>query len=254
MDDFLIFGETYNNCLYNLENVLKRCEETNLVLNWEICHFMVQERIVLGHKLSRKGIEVDEAKIEVIDKLPPPSSFKGIRSFLGHVGFYRRFIRDFSKISKPLCQLLEHDKPFHFDKHDLKAFMELKKALVTTSVVIVPYCSLPFELICDANNHSVGAMLGQSKNTIFHSIYYASKTLLDAQINYTTTEKDLLVVVCAFDKFRAYLVGTKVKVYTDHSAIKYLISKKDVKLRLIRWIILLQEFDLEIKDRKGTKN
>ena len=103
MDNFSVFGETYNNCLYNLENVLKRCEETNLMLNWEMCHFMVQEEIVLGHKVSRKRIEMDEAKIEVIDKLPPPTSVKGIRRLLEHVGFYRRFIRNFSKISKPLC-------------------------------------------------------------------------------------------------------------------------------------------------------
>ena len=106
MDDFSVFGEIYNNCLHNLEEVLKRCEMTNLVLNWEKCHFMVQEGIVLGHKVSKDGIEVDKAKIEVIDKLSPPTSIKGIRSFLGHAGFYRRFIKDFSKVAKSLCSLL----------------------------------------------------------------------------------------------------------------------------------------------------
>ena len=150
--------------------------------------------------------------------------------------------------------MLEHDRPFHFDKHSLKAFMELKKVLVTVSIIIAPDCSLPFKLMCNAGNKSVGALLGQRTNKNFHSIYYASKTLVDAQINYTTIEKDLLVVVFTFDKFRAYLVGTKVTVYTDHSAIKYLISKYDVKPRLIRWILLLQEFNLEIKDKKGIEN
>ena len=96
MDDFSVFGYSFDNCLSNLSLVLRRCEETNLVLNWEKCHFMVEEGIVLGHRISSKGIEVDRAKIEVFEKLPPPANVKGMRSFLGHAGFYQRFIRDFS--------------------------------------------------------------------------------------------------------------------------------------------------------------
>ncbi|KAL4272968.1 hypothetical protein GQ457_13G013660 [Hibiscus cannabinus] len=254
MDDFSTFGEDFDNCLSNLEKVLKRCKETNLVLNWEKCHFMVDEGIVLGHKISSKGMEVDKAKIEVISKLPPPTTVKGIRSFLGHAGFYRRFIEDFSKITKPLCSLLEQGRPFEFNKDCTKAFNLLKQKLVTAPIVEPPDWKLPFELMCDANDYAVGAVLGQRKGKIFHPIYYASKTLNDAQVNYTTTEKEMLAVIFAFDKFRSYLIGTKVIVHTDHSAIKYLLSKKDAKPRLIRWILLLQEFDIEIIDRKGTEN
>ncbi|KAL4302128.1 hypothetical protein GQ457_10G011830 [Hibiscus cannabinus] len=254
MDDFSTFGEDFDSCLSNLEKVLKRCKETNLVLNWEKCHFMVDEGIVLGHKISSKGMEVDKAKIEVISKLPPPTTVKGIRSFLGHAGFYRRFIEDFSKITKPLCSLLEQGRPFEFDKDCTKAFNLLKQKLVTAPIVEPPDWKLPFELMCDASDYAVGAVLGQRKGKIFHPIYYASKTLNDAQVNYTTTEKEMLAVIFAFDKFRSYLIGTKVIVHTDHSAIKYLLSKKDAKPRLIRWILLLQEFDIEIIDRKGTEN
>ncbi|KAL4284725.1 hypothetical protein GQ457_16G020250 [Hibiscus cannabinus] len=254
MDDFSTFGEDFDNCLSNLEKVLKRCKQTNLVLNWEKCHFMVDEGIVLGHKISSKGMEVDKAKIEVISKLPPPTTVKGIRSFLGHTGFYQRFIGDFSKITKPLCSLLEQGIPFEFNDDCAKAFNLLKQKLVTTPIVEPPDWKLPFELMCDASDYAVGAVLGQRKGNIFHPIYYANKTLNDAQVNYTTTEKEMLAVIFAFDKFRSYLIGTKVIVHTDHSAIKYLLTKNDAKPRLIRWILLLQEFDIEIIDRKGTEN
>ena len=253
MDDFSVFEELYDDCLHNLKNVLKRCEKKNLALNQEKCHFVVQEGIILGHRISRKGIEVHQGKIEAIDKLPLPILAKGIRSFLEHAGFCRRFIKDSSKISKPSCMLLKYDKPFNFDEDCLKAFVELKRALVTIPIVVSPNWIMPFELMCDANDHSIGVVLGQRKGKTFHYIYYASKTLADAQLNYTTTKKELLAVVFAFDKFNAFLIGTKVTVYTN-LATKYLILKKDAKPSLIRWILLLQEFDLEINDRKRIEN
>ncbi|KAK9002723.1 hypothetical protein V6N11_060306 [Hibiscus sabdariffa] len=254
MHDFSTFGNDFPSCLSNLEKVLTRCEETHLVLNWEKCYFMVDEGIVLGHKISCRGMEVDRAKIEVINKLPPPTSVKGIRSFMGHAGFYRRFIEIFSKISKPLCTLLEQGRPFNFNTTYLEAFNQLKEKLVSAPIVVPPDWTLPFELMCDASDYAVGAVLGQRRGKIFHPIYYASKTLNEAQINYTTTEKELLSIIFAFDKFRSYIIGTKVTVHTDHSAKKYLLAKKDAKPRLILWILLLQEFDVEIIDRKGIEN
>ena len=254
MDDFSVFGESFESCLSNLDAVLKRCSETNLVLNWEKCHFMVTEGIVLGHKISKNGIEVDKAKVEVIDKLPPPVNIKGIRSFLGHAGFYRRFIKDFAKISKPLCNLLNKEVNFKFDEECLQAFEELKRKLVTAPVVVAPDWDCNFELMCDASNYAVGAALGQRRDKIFRVIHYASKVLNDAQANYTTTEKELLAVVYALEKFRSYLIGSRVVVFTDHAAIKYLLCKPDSKPRLIRWVLLLQEFNLEIKDKKGCEN
>nr|XP_027067481.1 uncharacterized protein LOC113693100 [Coffea arabica] len=216
MDDFSVYGSSFDHCLHNLELILQRCEEINLVLNWEKCHFMVKKGIVLG--------------------------------------FYRRFIKDFSKIVKPLCDLLCKDTPFQFNDNCLVAFERLKKELISAPIITSPDWSLPFELMCDASDYAVGAVLGQKKEGRLHVIYYASKLLNEAQLNYATTEKELLAVIFALDKFRSYLVGSKVIIYTDHSALKYLLHKKDAKPRLIRWILLLQEFDVEIKDKKGSEN
>ncbi|GJW87928.1 reverse transcriptase domain-containing protein [Tanacetum coccineum] len=138
MDDFSVFGDSFSTCLTNLEKMLKRCEDTNLALNWEKSHFMVKEGIVLGHKISKKGIEVDKAKIDVISKLPHLTTVKGFQSFLGHAGFYRRFIKDFSKISRPMTHLLEKNTPFIFLKDCILAFQTLKKKLTEAPILIAP--------------------------------------------------------------------------------------------------------------------
>jgi hypothetical protein len=254
MDDFSVFGSSFGECLHHLTLVLIRCKEKNLVLNWEKCHFMVKQGIVLGHVISSRGIEVDKAKVDLIFSLPPPRTVKEIRSFLGHVGFYRRFIKDFSKIARPLCNLLAKDVLFDFNDKCQTAFEILKKMLTSTLIIQPLNWGLPFEIMCDASDYAVGAMLGQRMEKLPHVIYYASKTLNDAQLNYFTTEKELLAVVFALHKFRSYLLGSKVLVYSDHAALKYLLSKKNAKSRLIRWILLLQEFDIEIRDKKSFEN
>jgi hypothetical protein len=188
---------------------------------------------------------VDKAKVEMVEQLPPPTDVKSLRSFLGHAGFYRRFIKDFSKITKPLTHLLQKD---------VAAFRTLKSVLVSAPIIQAPDWSQPFEIICDASDYAVGTVLGQRKEGRVHAVYYASKTLNGAQLNNATTEKELLAVVFAFEKFRSYIMNSKVIVYTDHAAIKYLLSKKEAKPRLIRWILLLQKFDVEIRDKKGVEN
>ena len=179
---------------------------------------------------------------------------RGVRSFLGHAGFYRRFIKDFSNISKPLSNLLMQGVPYDFDDSCMKAFETLKEKLISALVIIAPGWDLPFELMCDASDYAVATILGIRKDNIFYAIYHASRTLNEAQLNYATTKKELLAIVFAFDKFRPYLIGNKVIVFTDHSTIKYLMTKNDAKPRLIRWVLLLQEFDVEIKDKKGFEN
>nr|GEY78260.1 reverse transcriptase domain-containing protein [Tanacetum cinerariifolium] len=138
MDDFLVFRNSFQTCLSYLERMLKQCEDTNLCLNWEKSHFMVKEGIVLGHKISREGIDVDKAKVDVISKFPHPTTVKGIRSFLGHAGVYRRFIQDFSKIAQPMTRLLEKDTPFLFSKECVEAFQTLKRKLTEAPILIAP--------------------------------------------------------------------------------------------------------------------
>ncbi|GJZ65139.1 reverse transcriptase domain-containing protein [Tanacetum coccineum] len=148
MDNFSVFGNSFVHCLNNLDKMLQRCRDANLVLSWEKCHFMVKEGIVLGHKVSGAGLEVDKAKIDVISKLPP-TNVKGIRSFLGHVGFYGRLIKDFSKITHPLTKLLEKLLPFKIHAECHKASF-IKEKLTCTPVIVSPNWNLPFELMCDA--------------------------------------------------------------------------------------------------------
>ncbi|GJX48673.1 reverse transcriptase domain-containing protein [Tanacetum coccineum] len=254
MDDFSVFEDSFSSCLSHSDKMLKRCEDTNLVLNWEKCHFMFKEGIILGHKILKSGIEVDRAKVDVIAKLPSLTSIKGIQSFLGHASFYRRFIQDFSKIARPMTHLLEKETPFIFSTECREAFETLKKKLTKAPILVAHDWDLPFEIMCDASDFTVGAFLGQRKTKYFQPIHYASKTRTDAQAYYTTTEKELLAVVYAFEKFQPYLVLSKTIVYTDHSALKYLLAKQDAKSRLLCWILLLQEFDVIIRDKKGAEN
>ncbi|GKA56963.1 reverse transcriptase domain-containing protein, partial [Tanacetum coccineum] len=175
MDDFLVFGNSFKNCLSHVDKMLQRCEDTNLCLNWEKSHFMVKEGIVLGHKISKNRIEVDKAKVDVISKLPHPTTVKGVRSFLGHAGFYRRFIKDFYKISRPMTHLLEKNTPFIFSNECIPAFETLTTKLTEAPILIAPDWDLPFELICDASDFAIGVVLGQRHEKHFRPIHLLVK-------------------------------------------------------------------------------
>ncbi|RDX70206.1 Retrovirus-related Pol polyprotein from transposon 17.6, partial [Mucuna pruriens] len=256
MDDFTVYADSFDACLSNLSRVLKRCIDTNLVLNFEKCHFMVAKGTVFGHLVSNRGIEVDKAKIDIITSLPNPTSVREVRSFLGHAGFYRRFIKNFSTLALPLSKLLQKDVEFNFDQPCIEAFQELKSRLTSAPILQAPNWDLPFELMCDASNSALGAVLGQRARVgqPVHVIAYASRTMDPAQQNYTTTKMELLAIVFILDKFRSYLLGSKIIMFSDHVALRYLLKKPDAKPRLIRWMLLLQEFDLDIRDKKGAEN
>nr|GEX18830.1 DNA-directed DNA polymerase [Tanacetum cinerariifolium] len=206
MDDFLVFGNSFENFLSRLDKMLQRYEETNLSLHWEKSHFMVNEGIVLGHKISKNRIEVDKAKVDVIAKLPHLTTVK-----------------------------------------------DVKEKTHRSSNLDCPKLDLSFELMCDASDFAIGAVLGKRHEKHFKPIHYASKMMNDAESNYTTTEKEMLAVVYAFEKFWSYLIMNKSIVHTDHSAHKYLFAKKDAKARLLWSVLLLQEFDFKVLDTKGAE-
>jgi hypothetical protein len=189
MDDFLVFGLSFGGCLYHLTLVLVLCKEKNLVLNWEKCHFMVKQGIVLGNVISSKGIEVDKAKVDLISSLLPPRTVKEIQLFLGHARLYRRFIKDFNKIARPLCNLLAKDAHFDFNDKCQTVFKILKKTLTYTLIIQPPNWGLPFEIMCNASDYAMGVVLVQRVEKLPHVIYYASKTLNNTQLNYSTIEK-----------------------------------------------------------------
>ncbi|RDX72222.1 Retrovirus-related Pol polyprotein, partial [Mucuna pruriens] len=200
MDDFTVYADSFDAYLENLSKALTRCININLVLNFEKCHFMVIEKIALGHLVSNRGIKVDKSKIDITTSLPNPVSMQEVRSYLRHARFYRRFIKNFSKIALPLSKLLQ------------KGAEELTH--------IRPYSP-------STQLRRVGA--GKQ----VHVIAYASQTMDPAQLNYTTTKKELLTIVFALDKFRSYLLGSKIIVFSDHAALRFLLKKPDAKLRLI---------------------
>ena len=153
-----------------------------------------------------------------------------------------------------LTTLLCKDKDFFIVKEGERAFEMWKLALIEAPILESPNWDLPFKIMYNASDYAIGAVLGQRIDKKPTTIWYASKTLSEAQMNYTTTKKELLVVVYVLKKFRPYILGSKIVIYTDHVALKYLFSKKEAKPRLIRWVLLLQEFDLEIRDKKGSEN
>ncbi|XP_059277521.1 uncharacterized protein LOC132031550 [Lycium ferocissimum] len=220
-----------------VERVLRVLRDRIQSLGWTIADIRGINSPFCMHKIlleedSRPSVENRRSRNPVIKEVVKKKVIKWLDAC-----FYRRFIKEFSKIPNSICKLLEKDMKFLFNEACLKAFDELKLRLVTAPIIIAPDWTLSFVLMCDARDFAVGVVLSQKRDKIFHPIYNASKTLDAAQINYTITEKELLVAAYAFVKFQSYLVGTK-----------------DAKPRLICWVLLLQEFDIEILDRKGTEN
>eukprot|EP00253_Pinus_taeda_P018791 PITA_18791 len=214
---------------------------------------MLNEGIALGHYISSQGIKVDPAKIQIIVDLPIPQNQREVRSLLGYASYYRSFIEHFSKIDSPLFKLLTKYVLFNWNENCQQAFELLKKKLSTAPVLRGPNWSLPFHIFTDAFDTAVGASLGQKEESCTYAIYFISKNLTPAELNYTVREKETLAIIYAVNKFRHYITGYEVFVHTDHSAIKHLMNKPITSGRVTRWLLLLQEFNITVLDRPAKR-
>eukprot|EP01018_Ginkgo_biloba_P029284 Gb_13706 [translate_table: standard] len=254
MDDFTVIADTLDEALENLEKTLERCQQSQLALSDEKSKMLVTKGIVLGYYISTKGIEMDPTKIQSILSIPTPHKQRDVRSFLGKVGFYKRFIEKFSLIVAPLNKLLSKDAKFEWTDKCEEAYNELKSRLSTPPILCGPNWTLPFHVHTDASDIGLGAVLGQKDGKLEYATYFISKSLSGAALDYIVIEKEFLAVVFALKKFRHYLGGYQTIVHADHSAIKYLINKPTNNHRIVRWLLLLQEFDVTFVDKPAKEN
>lgn len=254
IDDIVCYGRNLADSIANLETVFKRLKEHKLLLNAEKCSLLHTSVTYLGHIISRDGVSPDPSKIEAVVNFPTPKCVKDLKGFLGLAGYYRRFIKNFAKIAKPLNSLFKEGAEFKWEVEQDKAFTTLKHILTSDTLLQYPDFSKEFVLTTDASKEALGAVLSQGDIGMDKPIAYASRTLNNAERNYSTTEQELLAIVWAVKQFRPYLWGRRFKIVTDHRPLRWLISLKDPGSRLTRWTIKLSEYDFEVIHRPGKSN
>ena len=239
----------------HLKVLFNRLKSANLKLNPEKCEFCKSSIQVLGHIISKDEISMDPAKIEKIKEWKNPRNAKDIQQFLGLTGYYRKFIRDYAKLTAPLTNLIKKDVVWKWSDECESSFIKLKKALISYPILRQPDFLREFILYTDASGLALGGILAQmDANGEEYVCHYASRTLKRSELHYGITEKECLAVLLAIKTFRVYLYGKHFKLITDHSALKWLMSIKDPNGKLARWEILLQTFDFEIIHRAGKKH
>ena len=254
MDDIIIYSRTIHEHISRLNEVFSRLRKANLKIQPDKCEFLRKEVAYLGHIITKDGVKPNPEKIRAIKEFPEPKDPKAIKSFLGLSGYYRRFIPQYAKISKPLTNLLKKDIPFIFDQQCKKAFETLKEHLTTEPILIYPNFEEPFVLTTDASLYAVGAVLSQGPIGKDLPIAFASRTLCPAETKYSVIERELLAIVWSVKHFRPYLYGRKFKLVTDHRPLTWLFSIKDPGSRLARWRLKLEEYDYEIQYKPGKIN
>lgn len=250
LDDIICFNKTVQDHMATLHTVLRRLDDFNLKISLKKCQFFKAEVQFLGFFLSSNGVRSNPEKVAVIKTWPVPTTPKALMRFLGFCVFYHKFIKDLSSVAKPLYQLLHKDTTFHWSPEAATAFTNLKTIMMTLPTLAFPDPRRPFNLHCDASNFGLGAALVKDGTPIA----FASRTLSPAQLNYSTTEKECLAIVWALDHFHAYIYGGDLTVYTDHAALKAILTTKIPKGRIARWIMTLQSYRFTIIHKKGNLN
>lgn len=254
IDDIVVFSVSLEEHMEKLKKVFQRLREWNLKIQVDKCHFLKKEIEFLGHIVSQEGIKPNPAKIEAIKSFPIPKTPKEIKGFLGLLGYYRKFIHDFAKITKPLTKKLRKGEEINFDKEYVEAFEKCKTLLINDPILIYPDFSKPFNLTTDASNYAIGAVLSQGPIGHDKPVCYASRTLNKSETNYSTTEKELLALVWACKYFRPYLYGRKFNLLSDHQPLKSIHTMKNTNSKLTRWKLQLEEFEYTPMYIKGKNN
>ncbi|XP_051170097.1 uncharacterized protein LOC127287306 [Leptopilina boulardi] len=254
MDDIVIYAKTLQEHTRKFTNLLEKLDKAKLTLQPEKCLFLRKEVTYLGHVITQDGVKPDPKKVEAVKKFPRPKTQRNIKQFLGLAGYYRKFIKDFSTIAKPLSYLLKKDVKFRWTEAQDEAFNKLKNTLCTQPLLQYPDFTKDFIVTTDASHYGIGGVLSQNFDGKILPVAYTSRTLIDAEINYSTIEKELLGILFSVESFRPYLFGRRFKLQTDHKPLIWLHNMKNPNSRLLRWRHRLSEYDHGIEYIKGTKN
>ncbi|CAK1577892.1 unnamed protein product [Parnassius mnemosyne] len=254
LDDIIVFSTSLQEHMVNLDKVFSRFRESNLKVQPDKSEFLKHETAYLGHIITRDGIKPNPDKISAVQKYPIPKNPKEIKQFLGLLCYNRKFIPDFARITKPLTQCLKKGKKVTIDNNYANAFEKCKSLLTNDPILQYPDFTKEFNLTTDASNFAIGAVLSQGPIGSDKPVCYASRTLNESEINYSTIEKELLAIVWATKYFRPYLFGRKFKILTDHKPLQWMMNLKEPNSHLTRWRLRLSEYDFTVIYKKGKIN
>jgi ribonuclease HI len=250
IDDILVYSKSVEEHEQHLRVVLGKLRAHKLYAKFSKCEFWLEKISFLGHILTAEGVSVDPRKVETVSNWQQPTNVSEIRSFLGLAGYYRRFIEGFSRIARPITELLKKEKKFSWTESCERSFQELKKRLTTAPVLTLPDIQRDFVVYCDASRQGLGCVLMHDGKVVA----YASRQLKPHEQNYPTHDLEFAAVVHALKIRRHYLIGNKCKIYTDHKSLKYIFTQPNLNLRQRRWLELVKDYNLEIHYHPGKAN